>query len=77
MHYAFNYGYYNHALELWASSGAASREFDNFKPNRQKSKTEAKKFHKEVEHLECECGAIVYEPSWCDGYCSSCGKENK
>lgn len=28
-----------------------------------------------VEHIECtDCNAIIWQPSYCGGYCSSCGK---
>lgn len=29
-----------------------------------------------VDHMECECGAIIWQPDMCCNMCSSCGNES-
>ncbi len=75
---AMNNGYWNHALDLWVGSGAASSEFDNFKVNRKLSRQEANEMCDEVSNMECKhCQSIIWEMEWTNGYCSNCGEENE
>lgn len=83
---AFRNGYSVHAIECFASTGAASKRFTQIfealtkrhgKYIDRQSRSEANKLCKEVEHVECECGAVVWELSWNEGYCSNCGNNVK
>jgi len=80
---AFNHGYTVHAIECWASTGAAGKRFDLVysalrkqfsKQLDQLDRKQAKAFCKEVSSKECECGAYVWELEWNGGYCSNCGE---
>lgn len=76
---AMGQGFDVHAMDCFASSGAASDEFYelwNSLPKRYRdneSRKQAREICKTIKHSECKCGAIVWETDWNESFCSSCG----
>lgn len=50
----------NHHQERWDREAEAQREW----------------LTENVSHLECECGAVIWHPETCEGFCSSCWRTN-
>lgn len=78
MSVAFKHGYVLHALDCWVGSGAASEEFYGVELPFTFEEAQAEAIHliNEVEHIECKCESIIWEPQLCDGHCDNCGVKN-
>jgi len=86
MSVAMDHGYSVHAIDCFASSGAASDEFYELleKLDRKKidraSTIEANELCKELETADCpHCNAVVWDPQWVTSngkvFCDSCANE--
>ncbi len=83
MQVAFEHGYTCWAIRCFSHSGASSDEFNAIYNKLNKAfpvqaERERKAFVKDVEHADCpSCSAVIWEPHWSGGYCSSCGKTHE
>lgn len=79
---AYEHGYDLWSIYLWSQTGAASFEFEELYSRLPKyfdrvARNVCDEFINAVSSIECECGTYIYQPEYCDGYCSSCGRTQK
>ena len=74
---AYRLGYSNWAVHQFSSTGASSSEFDRLysklDPKFHSDAEEERKLLCEEDHVDCDCGAIIWHPKECDYHCDSCG----